>query len=559
MKINKIILASILLLAILTLGAVSASDNNLGSDSLSLHDDSDDAVSDVYDIEEDNDGDGDGDDDGEGEDEGEDEGDEDGEDEGDDEGEEDGEDDGEEYIITSPESENIYYLDTDVIITTLELPNDAIGNLTVYEDEKLLGRISLIDGYAVVTLGDLSFENLIGAHYLTFEYESDDDYYVESLETPIIIVDYEFITPQGHAIFGEDVTYYLDLHNAVNGTLTFTDSITDEFGDEIEISNDYDIINGKSNITLSGLSFGVHYFYFCFYNGDYDIELTDEYWVYPNINIKNKIVIGTDNIFSIKLPKDACGEVMFTLYSYRDDSEEDFDVYYEDGQLTLKSGGLLSGQYEITSFSIIDEEYGYFDWEETPYYADEDAFLSFTAVYPTNAVITASDVKSTYLDGKIYKVRVTIGKKAIEDAVVVFKIDGKVVKTTTTDERGYAYLKINKVPGTYKLTIVALGKSVNKKLIVKHLVSLKKITIKKSAKKLVLQANLAKINGKYIKYKWVNFKFNGVKYKAKTNKYGIAKLTITSDILKGLKLGKKIKYQASYGKDVIVYKAKVYN
>ena len=104
-----------------------------------------------------------------------------------------------------------------------------------------------------------------------------------------------------------------------------------------------------------------------------------------------------------------------------------------------------------------------------------------------------------------------------------------------------------------------MGKSVNKKLTVKHLVSLKKITIKKSAKKLVLQANLAKINGKYIKYKWVNFKFNGVKYKAKTNKYGIAKLTITSDILKGLKLGKKIKYQASYGKDVIVYKAKVYN
>lgn len=77
--------------------------------------------------------------------------------------------------------------------------------------------------------------------------------------------------------------------------------------------------------------------------------------------------------------------------------------------------------------------------------------------------------------------------------------------------------------------------------------TLKKVKVKKSAKKLVLQATL-KINGKAVKGKVIKFKFNGKTYKAKTNKNGIAKVTIKKSVLKKLKVGKKVKYQASYGK-----------
>ncbi|WP_458406466.1 pectate lyase-like adhesive domain-containing protein [Methanobrevibacter sp.] len=75
--------------------------------------------------------------------------------------------------------------------------------------------------------------------------------------------------------------------------------------------------------------------------------------------------------------------------------------------------------------------------------------------------------------------------------------------------------------------------------------TLKSVKVKKSAKKLVLTAKLTK--GKsLIKNKKITFKFNGKTYKAKTNKKGIAKVTIKKSILKKLKVGKKIKYQAKY-------------
>ncbi|MDO5814289.1 MAG: Ig-like domain-containing protein [Methanobrevibacter sp.] len=75
--------------------------------------------------------------------------------------------------------------------------------------------------------------------------------------------------------------------------------------------------------------------------------------------------------------------------------------------------------------------------------------------------------------------------------------------------------------------------------------TLKKVKVKKSAKKLVLKATL-KINGKAVKGKTITFKFNGKTYKAKTNKKGVAKATIKKKVLKKLKVGKKVTYTAKY-------------
>ena len=78
---------------------------------------------------------------------------------------------------------------------------------------------------------------------------------------------------------------------------------------------------------------------------------------------------------------------------------------------------------------------------------------------------------------------------------------------------------------------------------------LKKVTVKRSAKQLVLQATL-KINKKATKNKKLTFTFKGKKYTAKTNTKGIAKVTIKKSVLKKLKAGKKITYQVTYGKTV---------
>ena len=86
--------------------------------------------------------------------------------------------------------------------------------------------------------------------------------------------------------------------------------------------------------------------------------------------------------------------------------------------------------------------------------------------------------------------------------------------------------------------------------------TLKTVKVKKSAKKLVLTATLKK-GSAAVKSKKITFKFNGKTYKAKTNKKGIAKVTIKKSELKKLKVGKKVKYQASYSKLKVKKTAKV--
>ena len=84
--------------------------------------------------------------------------------------------------------------------------------------------------------------------------------------------------------------------------------------------------------------------------------------------------------------------------------------------------------------------------------------------------------------------------------------------------------------------------------------------VSKKAKKLIISAKL-KVNGKLAKGKKLTFKFKGKAFKVKTNKKGVAKLTIKSKVLKKLlkkvKAGKKVKYQVSYGKKTVKKTLKV--
>jgi hypothetical protein len=172
--------------------------------------------------------------------------------------------------------------------------------------------------------------------------------------------------------------------------------------------------------------------------------------------------------------------------------------------------------------------------------------------------IVAKNLSMLYTAGSKFKATVYGNGGVIAANVnVVIKINGKKVKTIKTDGNGVASYKITKAPGTYKITAEALGASVTKKVTVKHIVTLKKVVVKRSAKKLVLTATLKKVNGKYLKAKKVTFKFKGKTYKAKTNKKGVAKVTIKKSVLKKLKVGKKVTYQATYLKDTVKRTVKI--
>jgi predicted outer membrane repeat protein len=86
-----------------------------------------------------------------------------------------------------------------------------------------------------------------------------------------------------------------------------------------------------------------------------------------------------------------------------------------------------------------------------------------------------------------------------------------------------------------------------KNCIYKNTLTLKEVKVKRSASSLVLTATL-KQGSKIYKNKKITFTFNGVTYKAKTNSKGVAKVIVSSNVLKKLKVGKKVKYQATYSK-----------
>ena len=255
------------------------------------------------------------------------------------------------------------------------------------------------------------------------------------------------------------------------------------------------------------------------------------------IIIPANINVSENSTVNLKLPKDATGTVTLAI----DGKNHIYNVV--NGTVNIIIPDLCKGNYNYTIIYSGDSRYSSFTNDG-----------SLNVVVPT---IKVSNTKITYKSGSYYIITVyDVYDKLANDAKIVITINNKPFKNLTT-KNGVAKFKVNNVPGIYKLNITSLGKTVTKILTVKHLVTLKKVTVKRSAKKLVLTANLGKINKKYLKNKKIIFKFNGKKYTAKTNKKGVAKVTIKSSVLKKLKVGKKITYQATYLKDTVKKTTKV--
>ena len=177
----------------------------------------------------------------------------------------------------------------------------------------------------------------------------------------------------------------------------------------------------------------------------------------------------------------------------------------------------------------------------------------------TTRITGNKNVNTYYAKNYAYKLRIIgdDGKPVGSNVAVKVTVNGK-AQTMKTDKNGYITLKFTKayLPKTYTVTAEYKGIKVNNKVNVKQILTLKKVKVKKSAKKLVLKATL-KEGKKPLKKKKVTFKFKGKKYKAKTNKKGIAKVTIKKSVLKKLKVGKKVKYQVTYLKDTVKRSVKV--
>lgn len=151
-----------------------------------------------------------------------------------------------------------------------------------------------------------------------------------------------------------------------------------------------------------------------------------------------------------------------------------------------------------------------------------------------------ADIVQYYGATKYYKIRLLNNGIPVKGAVITISIGKNTIKLQS-DSNGYVTLKLKLNAGKYTITSTYKNIKVTNKITVKKTLITKNKKIKKG-KTLTYTAKLLNKNGKPLKGKKITFKIKGKKYKAKTNKKGIAKIKV-----KKLKAG-KYKITITYGK-----------
>lgn len=158
------------------------------------------------------------------------------------------------------------------------------------------------------------------------------------------------------------------------------------------------------------------------------------------------------------------------------------------------------------------------------------------------------------------KIHVIIYKKngkMFANKKVRYDINGEIL-TAKTNSRGLLVIPTPKKTGKYTIRVMMTSTAhLTFDVKVYHSVSIPKVTVKKSAKKVVIPLQLRKSDGKFHKNQKITFKFDNKTYNIKTNKKGVAKVTIKKSELNKLKVGQKVVLQATYKKDTATKIVKV--
>ena len=425
-------------------------------------------------------------------------------------------------------------------IVSLMLPKNATGNLTVYNDnrqQKLYSK-ALADGFASIDLSSLT----VGKYEIRAVYEASD-YEVRQFTTSFDVLPKIYISQ--NITVGETGRISVDLDNSVGHLLILIEGASPVL---------LEIEDGKIDYTFSteDLSKGNHSVSFQYFGNSFD----------------GNIFYALNNRTGYFMPINYNMHLLAKLPQVNMTPGDDWiiiDCGNATGAIEVFVNGVSQGIYNIVNgIALVDlSQFKDGNYNITFVYSGDrvyDGFVENMLVNVQHKVPKITAKYTTVLYTAKGKYSVTVydeNDNPVSDCQVSFKIAGKVYKTSKTNSKGVASIVIGKNPGTYKITAEALGVSAVNTLKVKHLVTLKKVTVKRSAKKLVLTATLSKVNKKYLKNKKVTFKFNGKKYTAKTNKKGVAKVTIKSSVLKKLKAGKKVTYQATYLKDTVKKTVKV--
>jgi len=436
----------------------------------------------------------------------------------------------------------VYKLNTDLLINitnnnvnknitfTMELLNDATGNISLSLNNHNYIYNNIHGSFTIVT------KKLPQGNYTAKIVYSGNDYYKPLSYTLTFEVFGRIILTKNDIL----INLNLDKENIGQLTIQIPNNATGILLVDINNQNYYgNLINGIVNILVPNLV-DKNYALSIKYLGD---DNYDEFFIQDTLEVFKTIKSNDMNInYNSALDFQATfydneGNALSNKYVIFKVDGTDYPVITSfNGVATLKVG-LMPGTYEITLINTVTDEV-----KTNTLIINSKPIDEKDIVIPTLPSSSSGSVTVKLPSDATGTVTLNIGGKEHTFNVVNGVAN---VKMPDLANGAYSYSIIYSGDGKYS-SFTKTGKvTINKP--VKTTLTLKKVKVKRSAKKLVIQATL-KINGKAVKGKTIKFKFNKKTYKAKTNKKGVAKITIKKKVLKKLKKGKKVTYTATYGK-----------
>ena len=403
----------------------------------------------------------------------------------------------------------------DVVVVTVELPEDATGEVTVFVDGKEGGTVELEGGKANIPVEGLT----AGNHTVSVAYSGDDKYspeISEDIDLEVAKVDPTVIAEADDIQVGEDAVITVTVPDDATGYVLVDVGGVKSYG-EIE--------NGKATITIPGLAEG-NYTVTVTYTGDdkyagnstsVNVTVTKMATVLSAGNVTMYEGDGTKYIAKLTdiNGKPLVGETVKVkingvVYRYTTD---------ENGEVIVDIN-LIPGQFNATAI-----------YQGSELYEEADRYTTSLDVYTKVRIDEAYDLTKEYLDdSKPFKVRALdqYGKPVGEGETVKIKING-VVYRCTTDKDGYASLAINLAPGHYDISASYEGYTVTRTVYVKSIITAKDTTFSK-ASSYKYSATIKYSNGKVVANKDVKFTIGGKSYVVRTDSKGVATATITQSL-----------------------------
>ena len=396
-------------------------------------------------------------------------------------------------------------------------PLNCTGEVIIFiNNDKTI--LNLTDG---VINTEIKFKR--GTNYIYVHYDGDDTYSVSTWNTTINIEGNPVLTLETQKLESGKTGY-------VRVNLTDTNNIPYEYTNiTIEFQN--------TNTTITTNENGTAYLPINTQTGTYTIKAT-----YQNATITKNITVKTLTQIKVNIQNINQADDLLVYATLTDSNSNKLN-----GEIILEING---NYYKI----IITNGAGSRNLGEF-----KAGTYTYTATYPENNILYSTntigsfkvnrdsykitgntDITQYYGSTKYYKIRLTNNNQPVKNEIITVNINKNTVKIKT-DNQGYATLKLSLKAGKYTITATYKNVKASNKITVKPTLITKNKKIKKG-KTLTYTAKLLNKNGKPLKNKKITFKINGKKYKAKTNKKGIAKIKV-----KNLKVG-KYKIITTYGK-----------